>query len=143
MNSSLSTMGRIRAVALLGALTLLVPGCQHFVNPFVDEFAVGAAVTTPSVEASRAAQVALRLPRRYDAQVEVQTPSDAVTCGPLYFQDPFEFESTDRDDGRYAWSGEDYLYWLYGPSRFLVNTVLFPVSATLEPPWQVAPRDDE
>ena len=71
----------------------------------------------------------------------VSAGNGAVKHGPVYFEDPFE--ETGGDDRSFAWTGEDYWHSLYGPSRFLVSAVLFPVSAALTPPWQVMESDGQ
>ena len=135
MNSSFSGRRWIIGIVGLAAAAVLVHGCQLLEAPFVDELAAGPAVTTPSVEAARAIAAKPRLPHRPHAPVELELPAGTVTHGPLYFQDPYEDRSC--DDGRFAWSGEDYFCWLYGPSRFLANTVFAPVSAAVMPPWHL------
>ena len=139
MSSSRSGRRWIGGIVGIAAAAALASGCQLVKAPFTDELAGGPAVTTSSVEAARAMSVQPRLPHRPHAPVEVHLPGGTVTHGPLYFRDPFE--STDCDDGRFAWSGEDYLYWLYGPSRFLLNTAFFPVSAAVTPPWRIMKSD--
>lgn len=139
MNSSYSGRRRIRGIVGLAATAVLVPGCQLVEAPFIDELAAGPAVTTPSVEAARAMSTEPRFSHRPHAPVKVELPAGTVTHGPLYFQDPYE--GTGSDDGRFAWSGEDYFCWLYGPSRFLLNTAFFPVSAAVTPPWHLMESD--
>ncbi len=133
MSNRYSDRRRIRAVVASAVITTLTVGCQHMVNPFTDELAFAPVVTTPSVDAVRAAHVEPRAPHRPHASVEVPVSSGVVTHSPLYFEDPFE--TTGCDDGQFAWTGEDYLYFVYGPSRFLVSIGLFPVSAAVTPPW--------
>jgi hypothetical protein len=114
-------------------------GCSLFVNPFTDELAVRPAVTSPSVEVAwevRAEQPVLRRP--YE-RFEIATVDGTVTHGPLYFEDPFEDKGS--EDGKFAWTGEDYLQMFYWRGRFLVNTVFFPVSAVVTPPWVLMASD--
>ena len=67
--------------------------------------------------------------------------TDELAGKPPYFQDPYENPS-DEDDV-FEWSGEDYAHMAYGPARFLVNTVLFPVSAAVTPPWLLMESDGQ
>ena len=139
MNNSCPDRRWICGIVGIATAAGLASGCQLVKAPFTDELAGGPAVTTPSVDAARVISVEPRLPHRPHAPVEVHLPGGTVTHGPLYFQDPFE--STDYDDGRFAWSGEDYICWLYGPSRFLLNTAFFPLSAAVAPPWHIMESD--
>ena len=70
-------------------------------------------------------------------QVPVQ--DGTVLHLPLYFEDPFEDKGS--EDGRFAWTGEDYFQILYWRGRFLLNAVAFPISATVTPPWVVMESD--
>ncbi|MFH1109258.1 MAG: hypothetical protein V1790_08700 [Planctomycetota bacterium] len=123
-------------VAVFGAV---VGGCQLMVNPFHDELAGPQQMTTPSVEGARAATAAPSLRQRGYAPVEIHAENGAVTHGPLYFEDPFEDKGS--EDGQFAWTGEDYLQAAYWRGRFLVNTLLFPISAIVTPPWTVMESD--
>ena len=125
-------LGVIVFVALAG-------GCQLMVNPFKDEFAGQQATTTASVEGARAAKTTPTVRQLDYAPVELRAEADGVTHGPLYFEDPFE--DKDSEDGRFAWTGEDYLQIFYWRGRFLLNTVFFPVSAVVTPPWTVMESD--
>jgi hypothetical protein len=141
MNNTLSSAAiSTLAVALAGAAAL-VSGCHNGDNPFTDELAGNPPVTTPSADAARAASVEPRLTQRPHTHTEVRSASGVVTHGPLYFEDPYE-NPPDEDDV-FEWSGEDYAHLAYGPARFLVNTVLFPVSAAVTPPWLVLESDGQ
>ncbi len=141
MNNAFPTgMLTLAATLLLGG-TVLVAGCRHRVNAFTDELAGQPPVSTPSVEAARAVSVERTVSRRPHARAEVDAASGAVTHGPLFFEDPFE--DIGSEEGAFRWTGGDYGHFFYGPSRFLVNTVLFPVSAVVTPPWQVMVSDGQ
>jgi len=129
----------VLAAASLILAAIGVSGCQLIVNPFADEFANRPAVVTPSVRVAREARVEPVVLRRPCSPIEVTVVDGAVTHGPLYFEDPFEDKGS--EDGRFAWTGEDYLYLLYGPGRFSLNSLLFPVSAMVTPPWVVMASD--
>ncbi|MGB2987397.1 MAG: hypothetical protein WBE26_16145 [Phycisphaerae bacterium] len=130
----------VLGVSLLG-VTASVTGCSLMVNPFTDELAGQPAVTTVSVDAARAVAIEATVTQRLYASTSVPAKDGTVTHGPLYFEDPFE--KTGSEDGSFAWSKVDYVYWLYGPARFLVNTALFPISAGAAPPWVVTASDGQ
>ncbi len=135
---SIAMMNRLVLAASIGATALA--GCRLAVDPFTDELAGRSPVTTPSVEAARnkaglvrAAQVEHAVSQRSHMAAHLNATDGRVTHGPLYFEDPFE--NPGDEDGNFAWSGKDYMHWLYGPGRFLVNVVVFPVKAAVSPPW--------
>jgi len=141
MNKTLSgAMMSILAVALAGAAAP-IGGCHNGESPFTDDLAGRPPVTTPSADAARAASVEPTLTQRPHAHTEVRSHSGVVTHGPLYFEDPYS-NPPDEDDA-FEWSGEDYAYMAYGPARFLVNTVFFPVSAVVTPPWALVESDGQ
>jgi len=109
------------------------------VNPFHDELAGQQAVTTASVEGARAAKTTPTVRQRDYPTVELRPEAEGVTHGPLYFEDPFEDKGS--EDGRFAWTGEDYLQMFYWRGRFLLNTFFFPVSAVVTPPWTIMESD--
>jgi len=110
------------------------------VCPFHDEFVVHPTVaTTASAEGVHAAKATPVLRQRDHAQKEISPNDGAVTHGPLYFEDPFEDKGS--EDGKFAWTGEDYLQWWYWRGRFLLNAVALPVSAVVTPPWVVMVSD--
>jgi len=141
--SSTSWIGSRTAVVVASScLTLLTSGCQRGINkPFADGLGSVKAVTTSSVEAVRAADVETHHPRRPYAVMEAEVPGAAVSHGPLYFEDPFE--SADENDEQYAWTFEDGYYFFYGPTRFLVNIAFFPLSALVDPPWQMTTSEGD
>jgi hypothetical protein len=123
------------------AAALLLTGCQLMVNPFTDELASQRAVSTASSEGARAAQVNPTVLRRPYESTVIRPQDGTVTHGPLYFEDPFEDEGS--EDGRFAWTGEDYLQVFYWRGRFLLNGVLLPLSAVVAPPWCIMASDGE
>lgn len=99
-------------------------------------------VETPSTRAVRAANVAPALRERAEAsapQKAVYAASGAVEHLPLWFEDPYEEKET--DDSAVAYVSQDfYRSWLAG-GRFALNTIFFPVSAVIRPPWEVMESD--
>ena len=118
---------------------VFMTGCQLMVDPFKDELAGQQAITTASVEGAQAAKTTPTVRQRDYTPVELRAEADGVTHGPLYFEDPFENKGS--EDGRFAWTGEDYLQMFYWRGRFLLNTVLFPISAVVTPPWTMMESD--
>ena len=136
--SELRWLGLASLIPVAGILTC-ASGCQLLINPYVDELAAQPAVTTLSADEARTAEVTPQVLQREYAQTPVCAQDGAVTHGPLYFEDPFEDQGS--NDERFAWTGEEYLYFLYGPGRFLLNGAFFPVSAVVTPPWVVMASD--
>lgn len=126
-------------LACLAAVALLTGGCQLAVDPFTDELANRPAVTTPSVEGTRAADAAPNVPALRGEPTEVFAKTGAVWHGPLYFEDSVEGEC--GPDDPFAWTGADYLDMLLGRVRFLCNTLLFPINVIRTPPWAVMESD--
>jgi len=119
--------------------TVMLSGCQLMVNPFRDELAGRQEMTTASVEGARAAKTTPTVRQRDYAPFELHAENMGVTHGPLYFEDSSEDKGS--EDGRFAWTGEDYLQLFYWRGRFLLNTLFFPVSAVVTPPWTVMESD--
>ena len=132
---------RNRSLILASIACVVSMGCAKClrVNPFQDELADMPRVTTPSVETARAADVQPTQNRRDWASFTLQAADGTVHHGPLYFEDPFEDKGS--DDGKLAWTGEDYLQFFYWRGRYIVNLIAFPVSAVVTPPWTVMESD--
>lgn len=140
MNKTVRSMPwqRILIISIVAAMAGGA-GCHLLVDPFTDELAQLPPATTPSVDAARAAKVERLVSRRPYQTTQVYAKDGTVTHGPLYYEDPFVDRGS--EDGSFAWTSEDYLYWIYGPAHFLVNTAFFPVNAARTPPWQVMAGD--
>lgn len=128
------------------AIGWILAGCaSHFVNPWRDELSLRehpaalSVMTTPSVDAARAAAATPSNLQRSFAPDTLPPVAPAVTHGPLYFED--RHESTSYDDGEFAWTGMDYWYLFYGPGRWMANGLLFPVSVAATPPWVLMESD--
>jgi hypothetical protein len=116
----------------------LMIGCHPWAHPGVRTPLKGE-VTTPSWESAFAVEREPREARReFEERVRL-TRDGSVTHGPLYFEDTSVILKTDSDD--FGWTGDDFLYMYYGPLRFLVNMLFFPVSAVDTPPWCVMVSD--
>ena len=119
---------RLRQRDVLIALVagMMCGGCQFYADPRSDDLADQPAVTTPSVEAARAAP-ADRVPRKRPfAPMHTSAKDGTVMHAALLFEDGAE-DSADGDQ-RFAWSNEDLAQWFLGPARFLVNIGLFPIN---------------
>ncbi|MHC4696451.1 MAG: hypothetical protein ACYTFA_06900 [Planctomycetota bacterium] len=140
MNSQFVTLRAALVGVSAVALTVAAAGCQLIVNPFTDELASQPAVTTPSVEGVRLAEkgAPTDLRRPYE-NMQVHAEAGTVTYGPLYFVDPLEGKGD--DDGRFAWTGKDYLLFFHGHAQFLLHGIFWPVSVVAEPPWMVMSSD--
>lgn len=123
-----------KTYALLAALAVTVwTGCHQVVNPFQDDLPYTSEVTTASVEGARSAPSAASLEPRDFTLVTIEAQSGTVAHWPLWFEDPFEDKGS--EDGQFALTWEDYFGYFYGSGRFLVNTMFFPLSPLLTPPW--------
>jgi len=109
-----------------------VTGCSELINPWSDSVPEpGPAPTASARVARRAGGGPVRPTRGFDRAV-VSAQSGEVSHYPLWMQDPYE--EFGSDDGRFAWTWEDYVGMPYGLSRFIVNTIGVPISAALYPP---------
>ncbi len=138
--NKLSRMTR-RCAGSAGLLTVAfaIGGCQLLVNPWTDELAGHSDVTTPSVELARAATAEPNAVQRDVELTALPAMDGSVTHGPLYFEDPFEDKGS--RDGRFAVTFEDHYAFGYCGGRFLVNSVAFPLSMVVTPPWVVHVSD--
>lgn len=114
-------------------------GCTLLVHPFRDELANEPPVTTASVETVQNSKATRSVQQRDWPAEELYAQNGAVQHHPLYFEDPYEDKGS--DDGKFAWTYEDYVQLFYWRGRFLLNTILFPVSVAVTPPWTVMESD--
>jgi hypothetical protein len=133
-------MNRSVALVVLAGLALALAGCQHLINPWLDDLPNAAEVTTASAEGTRAAPSQPTLPARGFGQVAVAPQDGTVAHWPLWWEDPFEDKGSQQDE-RFEVTEEDYLCVFYGPGRFLLNTMAFPVSAWVTKPFTVMCSD--
>jgi hypothetical protein len=130
-----------RAV-LLAIAVVAVPGCAEVVNPWADDVPEADVVTTASVEGVRAHRQDMEPPPQRVVSAERTRGSvedGTVTHWPLWWEDPFVDKGS--EDGLFAWTWEDYFAMPYGLGRFLVNTMGWPVSVAVQPPWTVMGSD--
>jgi len=144
----------IMGVCSAAFVLLVVAGCAHVNNPWVDSgAAINSEMTTASTEGYRAGAGAagpLHQSQRQWSRSEVRQENGAVSHWPLWFEDPFEDKGNaykapaDRDapDVEFAWNGLDYLHIPYGPGRMIfVNTAAWPISAAVTPPGTLMESD--
>ncbi len=140
MNSAFRHEFPIIMIAVVSCIILPATGCHMLDYAYVDELAYQARVTTPSVDAARAATPKeLSAPTRAHGELRIQVKDGTVTHRPLFFHSPAE--SPDNDDGLFALSSRDYVSWLHESGRFLACVVLFPIHAVETPPWALMNSD--
>ncbi|UCE59132.1 MAG: hypothetical protein JSU63_17020 [Phycisphaerales bacterium] len=139
MSRMLLACRALLGVASAGWILTVTSGCSLMVDPFHDELASDQAVATPSVEQARAIDRSASSLRRPYRGLRAGLGDSAVTHGSLYFEDPFE--EIGSDNGHFNWTGEDFWMLGYGSGRFLLNTLLIPISACTTPPWAIMASD--
>lgn len=125
---------------VLAAFALLTAcGCSQLVNPFQDDLPATSLVTTAS--AARVEQLAPEQePRARSWESRLLHPQDpGVAHWPLWWSD--FMEDSGGQDGRFAWTWEDYFALGYCPARFAVNTAAVPVSMIVDPPGSLRCSD--
>ena len=138
---NLAYLKRLLGVALV-CLGLAACGCQHTINPFVDDLPATSEITTASARSFRSANVVASTSqpfRRAYQQVRVEPCDGTVSHWPLWWEDPFEDKGS--QDEQFALTAEDYFCLAYGPGRNLLNTMAFPVSVWMTPPATVMCSD--
>lgn len=120
-------------------ILLALGGCTLLVHPFRDELANEPPVTTASVETVQNSKATRSVQQRDWPAKELYSQNGAVRHHPLYFEDGFEDKGS--DDGKFAWTHEDYVQLFSWRGRFLINTIAFPVSVVVTPPWTVMESD--
>jgi hypothetical protein len=128
---------------MAAAACITACGCQHAINPFVDDLPAVSEITTASVTGARAApRKEPAIPRREFNEVQAWPESGTVDHWPLWWEDPFEDKGS-VDDREFKWTEEDYFAVFYGPGRFILNTMAFPVSAWVTKPGTVTCSDGQ
>ena len=129
-----------RTKAPLALLLLIVaPACSEIVNPFRDDLPASSAVTTPSADRVRDADMPPDVRQRDWDRTLTATQDQGVSHWPLWFED--SLEDSGSEDGQFAWSWLDYGAVAYGPARQFLNLVAVPVSAIVDPPWALKCSD--
>lgn len=139
-------MNRPTAVfAVAGPLVavLLLVGCAHVPNQWVED---GPAATetwdSPTAVDLRANHAPAQQRQRDWEASSVAAEPLAGTHWPLYFEDPFLDKSHGREGlNKYHIGWEDWVALPYCYTRFTVNWLMLPVSATVTPPWTLMESD--
>jgi len=130
---------RAASISLAMGVAFFSAGCQLAVNPFKDELVDQRNITTASVDGIRATEREYTPRHATGASWEIRPEDGTVAHYPLYFEDPYE--SSGSEDGKFAWTWEDYWQILYWRGRFAVNFLILPVTAVMTPPWTVMASD--
>lgn len=131
----------MRRIAALVIVCGAASGCRELVDPWTDATISPDMVTTASVEGVRTAAAEPGDDEiRSDFAARPIAPQDGtVSHWPLWWQD--HFEETGSADGQFAMTWEDYFCMPYGLSRFIVNTIAIPISASFYPPVPLRSSD--
>jgi hypothetical protein len=132
-----------RRLPIVFLLTTFSVGCSKFqeANPWDDRSVAGDTVSTPSANGVYAANKQPVIRTRNWEQTSATYENQGVTHWPLWWEDPFSDKGS--EDGMYAWTYEDYLAMPYGLGRFILNTMAWPVSATVTHPFTVMESDGD
>ncbi len=114
-------------------------GCSEMINPWRDDTPRAEDVSTPSTRCLQASGVAAAQ-RSCDQERQcVRAQDGMVSHWPLWWEDPFVDKGS--EDDRFAWTEEDYIAMPYGLGRFILNTMAWPVSVAMTPPWVIMGSD--
>lgn len=139
-------------IALAACMMIVAGGCAHLNDPYRDSSAViNADMTTPSSADYRGTPEFGRPIARSWETSQVTYANGAVTHWPLWWEDPFEDKGNrycppesgneSDPDNEFAWNWVDYLHMGYGPGRYFLNTISWPVSAVVTPPGTLMESD--
>jgi hypothetical protein len=126
---------RWRAILVLPLVAIVAAaGCSYAINNFADESLSREEMMSPSERQIRteAESHPPIIRQREGTEQEATVESGAVVHWPLWWEDEFEYKGS--DDGKFAWTYEDYFALPYSWGRFLLNTGAWPVSAIVTPP---------
>ncbi len=143
MQSTLRVNSSGRLTRRIGVLAAcILAGCSTAgpgVNMFKDDSIPESEWTTPSAEGVAAAAPVPTLRQRDWPPEVARIEPTGVPHWPLWWEDPFEDKGS--IDAPFVWSYEDYIAMPYSVGRFLLNTMGWPVSAVVTPPWTVMNSD--
>ena len=128
---------------LLAACCLATLGCQHVVNPHVDETISSDDITTATAEGvyrgAKPTGAEQRIRGGEWPAVNAAAHAGSVSHWPLWFEDPFEDQGS--EDGRFAVTWEDHLAWPLSTGRWVLNCLGWPASAVVTPPFTIMSSD--
>ena len=121
------------AVASL-LVTLTVTACNQppAVNPWREDAIAEDAWSTPSRDGILALAREPAIREREIPHMDAPHVNPGVPHYPLWWEDPLEDKGD--QDGAFAWTWQDYVAMPYSLGRLLLNTMAWPVSATVTPP---------
>ena len=120
-------------------LVLSGVGCSLHSAQITDELSGHPIVTTPSVDEALAASTTHRNARRPITPSHLKSQDGSVTHSPLYFED--NDEAAYREDNSSAKTSNDFLHIFVENSRFILNSVFYPISVLDMPPWSQMSSD--
>ncbi len=119
--------------AALFPLAMTVVGCRPYPDVSIDDLPQSSMVTTMSARRAIDSTAAAEIRVRPFELSSVDSQDGIVAHGPLWMEDPFEVSGS--DDGQFAVTTEDFVYFPLGTCRFIINTLLLPISMVMDPPW--------
>ncbi len=117
----------------------VVAGCHEFPDPFLDDLPQSSMVTTMSAYVAREAPVEPVARHRGFEPIRIEAQDGTVAHAPLWMEDPVE--TVGSNDGQFAATLEDILYFPYGIGKFLANAAFLPGRMILAPPYAVMCSD--
>jgi hypothetical protein len=120
---------------------LVACGCSQLIDPWRDDLPRAEEVRTASVAGVQMGAEPVPQPSLDLKPTRLEPEDGTVSHWPLYWEDPFVDKGS--EDGQQAWTWEDYFAMPYGLGRNLLNTMGFPISVVVTPPWTVMGSDGE
>lgn len=140
INKSIYKTGRHFLQTVLAVnLVLTGVGCSLHSARMTDEWSGQTVVTTPSVDEALAASTTHRNARRPITPSHLKSQDGSVTHGPLYFED--NDEAVYREDDSSAKNSNDFLCFFVENSRFILNSLFYPISVLDTPHWSQMASD--
>lgn len=127
-----------RACALL--VSSLSAGCQYSFQAAKDPYADRGPISTATTEGAAALGSSVRTDHRHMAEVETRSAPALVTHHPLLFEDAAN-DLDCYDDGKFAWTLQDYGAGFLSLGRFVTNLAAAPISLIDTHPWVLMESD--
>ncbi len=138
-------LGRYRVFGPALVAAILLVGCAQVPNQWVEDGpATTAAWDSPTAADLRANhEPAQQRHRDWESSTLAAEPLEG-THWPLYLEDPFVDKGHGREGlNKYHFGWEDYVAMPYCYSRFTLNWLMLPLSATVTPPFVLMESDGE
>lgn len=138
----MNNLTRARWIACLGGvlITALGGGCQYSFQAAKDPYADRRPISTATTEGAAALGSSIRADHREMAEVETRSAAALVTHHPLLFEDAAD-DLDCYDDGKFAWTLQDYGAGFLSLGRFAANLVAAPISLIDTNPWVLMESD--